>query len=141
MQSIYMSQIFNAPQEEIFEFLSNHNNLGKLLHANITRIKDAEEDNLNGIGSVRSIRMGIEILQETVTDFEAPDYIVYEITSKAPINFHQGRLEFTTLEEGKTQLIYTIDLETKFPFIDNGILFVLKTIISHGLKNLAERYQ
>lgn len=50
MQSIYMSQIFNAPQEEIFEFLSNHNNLGKLLHANITRIKDAEEDNETAFG-------------------------------------------------------------------------------------------
>ena len=141
MQTIRMTQLFNASQREVFDFLSNHNNLGKILNANIERIRDAEGLDPNGLGSVRSIKLGIELVQETVTTFEAPNLIEYTITSNAPINYHLGRLEFSTPEKGKTLLTYTIDMETKIPFADSASLFVLKTIISNGLKKLASKYK
>lgn len=141
MRTIQMTQIFNASQREIFDFLSNHHNMGNVLNANIERIRDADGLDPNGLGSVRSIKMGIEILQETVTIFEAPNLIEYTITSNAPVNYHLGKMEFSTPEKGKTLLTYTIDMETKFPFADSALLFVLKTIISNGLKKLASKYK
>lgn len=141
MRTIQMTQTFNAPQREIFDVLSNHHNMGNVLNANIERIRDADGLDPNGLGSVRSIKIGIEILQETVTVFEAPNLIEYTITSNAPVNYHLGKMEFSTPEKGKTLLTYTIDMETKFPFADSTLLFVLKTIISSGLKRLAAKYK
>lgn len=139
MTSISMTQTFNAPQQEIFNYLSDHNNLGSVLNAQITRIKNAEGKNPNGVGSVRSIKMGIEILQETVVTFDEPNLIEYKISSNAPINYHLGRLEFSTPETGKTLLHYTIDMESKLSFADGIVGFILKTVISNGLKNLAKK--
>ncbi len=141
MKTIRMTQLFNAPQQEIFDYLSVHENLGEILSANISRIKDAEGSNPNGVGSVRSIKMGIEILQETVVAFDSPNIIEYTITSKAPVRHHLGRLEFSTPEKGKTLLEYTIEMESKIGFADGLIGYVLETIISRGLKKLAAKYK
>ena len=141
MNSISMTQVFNAPQQEIFDFLSDHSNFGKLLMADISRIKDAEGPNPNGLGSVRSIKLGIEILQETIVTFDAPNLIEYKITSNAPVNYHLGRLEFSSPEPGKTLLNYTIDMESKLGFIDGAVGLLLKTVISNGLKKLAAKYK
>lgn len=141
MHTIVMKQHFNAPQKEIFDFLSDHENLGGILKANIKRIKNAEGKNPNGVGSVRSIKMGIEILQESVVTFNEPNLIEYKITSNAPINYHLGRLEFSTPETGKTDLIYTITMESKVKVFDGLLGFVLKTVIGNGLKQLASKYK
>lgn len=140
MASVHMTQEFNAPIEIIFDYLSDHNNFGKLLGANITRIKDASEANPNGLGSVRSIKLGIEILQETIVTFDAPRVIEYKISNNVPVNYHLGRLEFTSLDDHKTLLNYSIELESKFSFLDPLVLFGIETTIKRGLKNLAKKY-
>jgi len=141
MQTIQMTQEFNAPQQVIFDYLSDHNNLSSILNANITRIKDADSDNPNGLGSIRSIKMGIEILQETVVTFDNPNLIEYKISSNVPINYHLGTLEFSSPSNNKTLLVYTIQMESKFALIDPIITFVLETTIKNGLKKLANSYK
>lgn len=141
MASVHMTQEFNAPQQEIFDYLSDHHNFGSLLNANITRIQDAPGDNPNGLGSVRSIKLGIELLQETIVRFESPNVIEYKISNNVPVKYHLGRLEFSAPEPNRTVLNYTIDLETRFGFLDPLLLFGIETTIKRGLKKLAERYQ
>ena len=141
MKSVHITQEFNAPQQEIFDYLSDHNNFGSLLNANITRIKDADGDNPNGLGSVRSIKMGVELLQETIVTFDAPNLIEYKITNNVPVNYHLGSLEFSSPAKNKTVLEYTIQMETKFGIIDALLLFIIQTSIQKGLKKLAEKYK
>lgn len=122
MQTVTMSQEFNAPVEEIFNYLSDHENFGILLKANIKRIKDAPGDNVNGLGSVRSIGVGpLTILEETIVTFEPNTLLEYQITNNVPVNYHKGRLEFTALGKNKCSLFYTVDMESKFPFLDGLI--------------------
>ena len=136
MQTVHITQEFNAPQQVIFDYLSDHNNFGSLLNANITRIKDAAGENPNGIGSVRSIKLGIEILQETIVTFDSPNLIEYKITNNVPVKYHLGTLEFTALSNDKTLLNYTIQMESKFGFLDSAILFIIQTTINNvGIKN------
>lgn len=141
MQTLVVRQEFNAPQQEIFDYLSNHNNLSSVLNANIKRIKDADGNNPNGVGSVRSIKLGIEILQETVVVFDAPNLIEYKISSNAPINYHLGTLAFSSPSKNKTLLVYTIQLESKFAIIDPILVLGLRLTIQNGLKKLATKYK
>jgi hypothetical protein len=140
MQHISISQDFNAPIDRVFNHLANHKNLSSILGANIKRIKDAPEGNPNGKGSIRSIGMGIELLQEEVVAFEAPNLIEYTICSNAPIKYHLGRLVFTE-NNGITNLNYTIDLESKFAFADPILKFALETTIKNGLKKFAKSFR
>ncbi len=142
MQTVSMTQEFNAPVEEIFNYLSDHNNFGALLKANIKRIKDSNSSDVNGLDSVRSIGIGpLTILEETIITFDKPHLIEYQISNNVPVNYHIGRLEFTKLGENKCSLHYTIDIETKFSLADGLILFAIKSTIASGLSKLAKRYQ
>lgn len=141
MQTVHITQEFNAPQQEIFDYLSDHNNFGSILNANITRIKDADGKNPNGLGSVRSIKLGLELLQETIVTFDSPNLIEYKITNNVPVKYHLGTLEFSSPSENKTLLNYTIQMESKFGFLDPLILFGIKTTIVNGLKKLAAKYK
>lgn len=142
MQTVSMTQEFNAPVEEIFNYLSDHENFGALLKANIKRIKDAPGDNLNGLGSVRSIGLGtFTLLEEKIVTFEPYSLIEYQICNNVPVNYHKGRLEFTVLSAGSCSLYYTIDMETKFSFADGLILNFIKSTIVSGLSKLAKKYQ
>lgn len=141
MQKIIIEQTFNAPQETIFDELSNHETFGKIVNAKIVRLKVADGKYPNGVGSVRSIQLGVELLQETVTKFEKPNLIEYKITSKTPLSYHLGRLVFTTPASGKTQLLYTIEMESKFIIIEKMLSFILDKIIANGLKKFAKKYK
>ena len=142
MQTVSMTQEFNAPVEEIFNYLSDHNNFGALLMANIKRIKDSPSDNVNGLDSVRSIGVAsLTILEEKIITFEPHSLIEYQICNNVPVKYHHGRLEFTKLGENKCSLYYTIDMETKFSFADGLILYAIKSTIVNGLSKLAKRYQ
>ena len=137
---IDITQKFNAPQQEIFDYLSNHNNLKSLFLIDVRRIKDASGNNKNGVGSVRSLGIGISFLEEIVTVFDEPDLIEYKISNNVPVNYHLGRLKFST-EGEQTVLHYTIELESKFAFADPILKFILETSIRSGLKKLASKYK
>lgn len=139
MQTIQITQWFNASQQTIFDVLSDHEQLGPILNAQIKRIKDATGKNKNGLGSVRSISIGVKLLEETVTTFDEPNLIEYTITNDVPVRYHLGRLVFST-ENNKTKVEYTIQIETKIDFIDPAIKFILETSIKNGLKKLAAKY-
>lgn len=141
MPKIIIEQSFNAPQETVFKELSNHENFGKIVNAKIVRIKDATGNDPNGVGSVRSIQLGIELLQETVTKYESPNLIEYKITSKTPMSHHLGRLQFSTPTKGTTHLLYTIEMESKLPAVATVTAFVLNLIIKNGLKRFAAKYK
>jgi hypothetical protein len=140
MQTIHIIQEFNAPQQEIFDYLSNHNNLGALFLLKVKKIKDAEGSNKNGLGSVRSLGIGIPLLQETITQFDEPHLIEYKISNNAPVKYHLGTMKFYT-QNNKTVLDYTIQLESKFAFADPVIKFALEKAIRNGLKKLASKYR
>ena len=55
---VIAEQAFAAPRDQVFEHLTNHNKVGKVVGAKMRRIKDAEGDNPNGLGSVRKVTVG-----------------------------------------------------------------------------------
>ncbi len=112
---ILIQQEFNAPIDQVFNALTDHEGFGKILKTKIERITDSEGENKNGIGSVRRITpLPIAVFEETVVSFEANKLMEYTISKGSPIKNHLGRMEFSEAD-GKTKLHYTIDFEPKLP--------------------------
>jgi len=141
-QRIKITQLFNAPVDTIFSFLTDHEAFGNVINAKIKRVVDSPDENKNGLGSVRRINaFPVPAFEETVVTFEPNQLMEYVISKGSPIKNHKGRMEFSD-EQGKTSLNYTIDFEPKLPFLFFGSILkkAIEKPIREGLKRLADRY-
>ena len=140
-QFIQMNVDFNAPVEEVFAQLSDHEKMGSILGAKVKRVKDGQ-DSMNGLGSVRRITPApLAGFEETVTNFEPNKLVEYTITKGSPLKNHLGRMVFNE-NGGKTHLHYTIQFEPKMPVPLFGLVVktALEKIILSGLHKLAKKY-
>ena len=139
---ISMTQTFNAPVGTIFDILTDHQSFGEVTNANIKRVVDSQDENKNGVGSVRRISaFPAPAFEETVVVFEPDQLMEYVVSKGSPIKNHRGRLEFSEAG-GKTRLNYTIDFDVKLPFVFIGAVIksAIEKSIAGGLKRLSGRY-
>jgi uncharacterized membrane protein len=142
MHEIKLYQEFAAPVEQVWDAFSDHANFGKMMGQNITRVIDSTDPgNLNGVGSVRSIKIPMVVFEETVVKSEKPSLIEYRISSGLPINYHYGTMQFKTLPNGKSAIDYNIKLELKVPVLGSIVALALKRGMSKGLRNYAGRLE
>jgi len=141
-QHINITQSFNAPVDTIFNIITDHEAFGHVINTKIKRVVDSEDENKNGLGSIRRVSaFPYPSFEETVVAFEANQLMEYVVSKGSPIKNHKGRMEFSD-EQGKTRLNYTIDFEPKLPFLFLGSILnnAIEKPIRDGLKRLAERY-
>jgi len=143
VQNISLTQEFNAPVETVFGTLTDHESFGNLMSgAQITRVVDSTGENVNGTGSIRSIKMPLApAFEETVVSYEKNKLMEYTISKGSPIKNHLGRMNFSE-ENGKTKLHYTIQLESKLPvpFLGSILKLGVEKSISSLLSKLAAQY-
>lgn len=143
-QVISLTKHFNAPVNVIFAALSDHERFGDMLSANIKRVVDSQTDNVNGLGSVRLIRIApgpIPGFEETITGFEPNSLIEYRITKGGPLRNHLGTMRFSD-ENGKTRLDYRIEFEPKYavPLLGGLIKHGLSFALSRGLDKFGKQF-
>ena len=142
MQQIEIIQTFSKPVEKVFTDLSCHATFGRIIGANIQRIKDSIDTDKNGLGSVRLIKsFPAPPFEETIVAFEPNKFIAYEISKGSPLRNHRGELHFC--DEGEnSKLVYTISFETKlnFPMWGKLLSSLIESPIRKGLKKYAEKW-
>lgn len=136
MQRIDIDMEFRRPVAELFALLSDHEKLGPVLGAKIERTK-AGKDSPNGLGSVRTLRIGpMPSFEETVTAFEKDKLIEYRISRGTPLKDHKGVMRFSATPSGGSRLQYSIEFDSKLPLIGPIIRAGLDTGIRKGLSRL-----
>jgi len=136
---VHVSHDFAKPPERVFAYLAEHENLGPLFNAKITRVRDGDTER-NGVNSVRELRVGpLPPLQETVHEFVPGERIVYRITKGGPLKDHVGVLEFSPTPGGGTHLEYNIRIASAIPGVAPMVASGLKRDISSGLPLADER--
>ena len=134
--TIQIEETFDVPRERVFALFADHKRFGDMLGAPVKRIKDSEQADPNGLGSVRKIGIGLFALEETVTGFEPDSLIEYTITSLSPLRHHQGRIRFAEINEGRTRVNYTISFEEIIPFTGALIHSALEKALRRGIKRV-----
>ena len=137
MQTVDVQQDFSLPVARVYAYLSEHENLGPLFGATITRVKDGDTER-NGVGSVRQLKIGpLPPLQETIVEAVPDALIRYRITQGgAPIRDHEGVMRFTSTPSGGTHLDYQIRLGSSVPLADRIVKAGLTRNIKRGLKRV-----
>jgi uncharacterized protein YndB with AHSA1/START domain len=130
---------FEKPPEQVFAYLAEHENLADIFGAKITRLRDGEDGDRNGVGSVRRLQIGpLPPFEETVTEFVVPERIVYKITKGSPLRGHVGVMTFTS-DAGGTKMVYDIRLASPIPGLALLVRASLTREITKGLARVDER--
>jgi uncharacterized membrane protein len=140
MHRVHVEQDFARPVSEVFEHLAEHENLEPLFGAKIKRVKDGDDGNRNGVGSVRELRVGppfAPTFDETVTEYTPDELIRYRITRGGVIKNHEGVMRFSSRPGGGSHLDYVITFDGKLPLIGTLVQLALGRSVSAGLKKLA----
>jgi uncharacterized protein YndB with AHSA1/START domain len=113
---VHIEHDFAKPPERIFAHLAEHENLAELFGAKVTRLRDGEAGERNGVGSMRRLQIGpLPAFEETVTEFVVPERIVYRITKGSPLRGHVGEMTFAATPSGGTRFIYDIRIASPIP--------------------------
>lgn len=136
--TIEIKETFDVPRSRVFALFADHKRFGELLGAPIKRIKDSDQADPNGIGSVRKIGIGPIGLEETILSFEPDSLIEYTISSLSPIKNHIGRIRFDDTPDGLTQISYTIRFDDIVPFTGKVVSTTLEQGIRRGIKRVPE---
>lgn len=136
MYTIEIDETLDVPRSKVFAVFAEHERFGKLLGAPARRIKDSDQADPNGLGSVRKIGIGPIGLEETVVGFEPDSLIEYTITSLSPLRNHFGRIRFEDTPEGKTRVNYTISFDDIIPFTGHLVRGALEQGLRKGIKRL-----
>ncbi len=127
---VIVDHIFAKPPERVFAYLAEHENLAELFGAKVTRLKDGDDDHRNGVGSVRSLRIGpLPAFEETVTEYEEPRRIVYRITKGSPLRGHVGTMTFAPEGQG-TRFHYDIRLASPLP----GVAAIVRAALTRSVE-------
>ena len=130
---VHVERRFSQTPDRVFAYLAEHENLAEIFGAKITRLKDGEDGQRNGVGSVRQLRIGPgPPFEETVTEFVVPERIVYRITKGSPLRGHVGEMIFTPDGEG-TNLVYDIRIASPIPGLAPLVHASLTRSITKGL--------
>ncbi len=115
-----------APIDQVFSFLSDHQNFVSLFGDHCQRVHDGV-DEVDGIGSVRRIGSGLLAFEETITRFDRPHAIEYVISQGSPLKNHRGQVRLMPTQDGAaTTFDYRIEFEGKFPLIGALVVYLLK---------------
>jgi hypothetical protein len=122
------------PVHGLFAELADHDRLRRVFGVPVRRIRDGEGE-VNGVGSVRRLGVGLLKIEETVTAIEPDRSIEYRITrGGAPLRNHRGRLEFASVGTG-SRVIWTIDYDSP-PIVGTALRAVLVRVLRRGLGKL-----
>ena len=133
---VHVEHHFSKSPALIFAHLAEHENLAELFQAKITRLRDGDDGERNGVGSVRRLQIGsLAPFEETVTEFLPNERIVYRITKGSPLRGHVGVMSFAPASGG-TSFVYDIRLASPIPGLALLVRTMLKRSIEQSLDNV-----
>ncbi len=138
MARIEITHDFALPVERVYAYLAEHEHLGPLFGAKVTRLRDGA-DSRNGVGSARRLKVGpLPEFTETVTKAVPDELIEYRITEGSPLRDHVGTMTFAPKGTGST-LTYVIAFGAVVPGLDKLIALGLERNVRKGLASVDAR--
>jgi len=138
--TVHVTYDFAKPPERVFAYLAEHENLGPLFGAKVTRLRDGDDGERNGVGSARELKVGpLPPFVETVHEFAPHERILYRITKGSPLKDHVGLMEFSPRENGGTHFEYRIRIASAIPGLAPIVKAQLQRDVAKSLPLVDER--
>jgi uncharacterized protein YndB with AHSA1/START domain len=132
---VEVAQDYKLPVATVFQALSDHNQLGKVLGIPVKRITNGQSE-INGVGSVRRMGLWPLIVEESVVGVVPNQIIDYRISKGgAPLKNHRGQLTFSETATG-ARVVWQINFDSSLPVVGAVVRQVLTQGLRLGLKRI-----
>lgn len=148
-QRVHFTTDTALDRDAVFAFFADHERFGTLFApsfaakpgALIKRTGTATVgQDPNGVGSVRSAKLGpFTLLEEVIVTFEPGVCIEYTAT-RGPIRNHLGRIEFSDNADGGTHIDYRIWFDTVLPGLGKLLALQLGNALNGGWKRTERQF-
>jgi uncharacterized protein YndB with AHSA1/START domain len=137
MSRVVLTHTFSAAPAKVFAYLSEHENLAPILGAKITRDRDGDDGQRNGVGSRRTLKIGpLPSFDETNVEVIPDELIRYRITRGSPLRGHEGIMRFTPTASGGCTFSWVITFEAVAPGIAPIVALGLTRSITKALPKI-----
>lgn len=117
MQTVTVERTISAPQDEVFDFMSNAGNFTRSPLVLRQRLAEPGLHAPYGQGAVRILLWTIGWFRERITAYDAPHSFDYTVERSFPPSEHRhGHVGFTAVDGG-TRVVWTTTFRVKFPLI------------------------
>ncbi|MFN6542371.1 SRPBCC family protein [Mycolicibacterium nivoides] len=121
MQTITVERTIAAPQDAVFDFMSNAANFTRSPLVVRQRLAEPGLQAPYGQGAVRILLWTIGWFRERITAYDAPHSFDYSVERSFPPSEHRhGRVGFATVDGG-TRVTWTTTFRVKFPFVGGAL--------------------
>lgn len=121
MQTITVERTIAAPQDAVFDFMSNAANFTRSPLVLGQRLAEPGLQAPYGQGAVRILLWVIGWFRERITDYDAPHSFDYSVERSFPPSEHRhGRVGFAAVDGG-TRVTWTTTFRVKFPLIGGAL--------------------
>lgn len=138
MATIEFSRTIAAPQETVFEVLSDHRGYADII-STIRKVELEREGEPppDGVGAVRAIHAVGPPIREEIIAHEAPRRLGYRMLSGAPLKDHVGTVALS--EEGNgTRIDWTLETTPTVPIGGSVLVKVVEQVINQMIKGIAK---
>lgn len=131
---------FDAPVENVFSLINNHESFGKIQGVKMKRIVDGvDPGNPNGEGSVRRFTIGLP-LEEKIVKSEKNKTIEYTIVKGMYFfSSHYGTIHFRSTNPNQTIMDYSITIGIKIPILSKLIINIIGASLKRAFKQLNKK--
>jgi uncharacterized protein YndB with AHSA1/START domain len=137
-QRVHVTHSYRSDPATVFEALSEHENLSRVMGAKVTRVRDGDTTR-NGVGSTRRLKIApLLAFEETVTVAEPHSLIEYTISKGTPMKGHWGVQRLTATSDGGTELDYRIGFDAPAPGMAAVVGKVITRQLTKGLPKLVD---
>lgn len=138
-QRVHVTHTYRSDPATVFEALSEHENLSRVMGAKVTRVCDGDSSR-NGVGSSRLLKIGpLPGIEETITAAEPNSLIEYRISKGGnPLRGHWGVERLTPTSDGGTELDYRIGFDAPMPGMASLVGKAITRQLTKGLPKLAD---
>ncbi|KHO21798.1 SRPBCC family protein [Mycolicibacterium setense] len=121
MQTVTVERTIAAPQEEVFDFMSNAANFTRSPLVLRQRLAEPGRQTAYGQGAVRILLWVVGWFRERITAYDAPHSFDYSVERSFPPSEHRlGRVSLTAVDGG-TRVVWTTTFRVKFPLIGEAL--------------------
>ena len=133
MASFTLVREIAAPQETIFEVLTDHRAYASITPLRRSELEREGDPAPNGAGAIRVLSAVGPPLREEVLAYEEPTRFSYKLLSGLPVRDHVGTVELTP-HEGGTRMTYAVRTMPTVPLVGAAVVGVVKL----GVKQLID---
>jgi uncharacterized protein YndB with AHSA1/START domain len=133
MASFTIVRQIAAPQETIFEVLTDHRAYSGITPLRRSELEREGDPKPNGTGAIRVLGTVGPPMREEVLTYEEPRRFSYKLLSGLPVRDHVGTVELTPHEDG-TRMTYAVRTMPTVPLVGGAVVAAVRL----GVKQLID---